>query len=182
MKMKNKIICIVGESGCGKTTLANYLEDEHGIKPIKSRTTRPPRKEGERGHTFVSKEEFDEYDWSEMIAYTTYGDYEYCCLMSDVTDDYMTYVIDERGLLYLKLTYSHIFDIFVVRMFAPNYLRKKYTDKERMLRDEDMFTLSEEHFDYFIENDYRINVLKSKADRLVETIYKAQAHTMSDIS
>jgi len=120
---KKTLICIVGESGTGKTYLANYLSSNYGIDMIQSYTDRPKRHEGEIGHTFLSREEFDELDMRHMIAFTTWlqGNGEiarYCCLDSDVTDPVMTYVIDERGLIYLKRYWSHKFNIFAVRMFV----------------------------------------------------------------
>ena len=57
--MKDKIICIVGRSGSGKTTAAEYLEELYGLKSIQSYTTRPKRKPNETGHTFVTEDEFD---------------------------------------------------------------------------------------------------------------------------
>ena len=55
---------------------------------------------GETGHTFVTKEEFDTFSHDDMIAYTEFGGHRYCCLKKDVLD-FNTYVIDERGLIYL---------------------------------------------------------------------------------
>ena len=50
----DKIICLVGHSGSGKTTVAKELEKE-GYNIIHSYTTRPPRYEGEWGHTFIDE-------------------------------------------------------------------------------------------------------------------------------
>ena len=49
----DKIICLVGASGSGKTTIAKELEKE-GYNIIHSYTTRKPREENEWGHTFVT--------------------------------------------------------------------------------------------------------------------------------
>lgn len=51
--MKN-IYLIVGPSGSGKTMVANRLEEKYRLKQVLSYTERPPRFEGEGGHTFVS--------------------------------------------------------------------------------------------------------------------------------
>lgn len=56
--MKN-IYLIVGPSGSGKTMVANRLEEKYRLKQVLSYTERPPRFEGEGGHTFVTPEEFD---------------------------------------------------------------------------------------------------------------------------
>ena len=59
--MKN-IYLIVGPSGSGKTMVANRLEEKYRLKQVLSYTERPPRFEGEGGHTFVTPEEFDKLE------------------------------------------------------------------------------------------------------------------------
>lgn len=56
--MGDKIVCLVGESGSGKSTLAELLEKE-GYNYIESYTTRKPRYKGERGHTFINKDNYE---------------------------------------------------------------------------------------------------------------------------
>jgi len=162
--MKTKIICIVGPSGSGKTHMANHLEEEYGIKMIESRTTRPPRHEGEKGHTFVSDAEFDSYKDEWMIAYTKFGDYRYCCLHTDVTGPVMSYVIDEYGLKYLCEHFGDIYHIFSVRVFVDYEKRRSLVGEERVLRDDGKFTMGEDEFDFFIDNssfgDYSHNIAK----------------------
>ena len=48
----DKIVCLMGASGSGKTTIAKELEKEE-YNVIQSYTTRPPRESGEWGHAFV---------------------------------------------------------------------------------------------------------------------------------
>ena len=43
MDKPNKLLVIVGESGCGKTSIAEKLQ-QYGLKLIQSYTTRPKRK------------------------------------------------------------------------------------------------------------------------------------------
>jgi guanylate kinase len=148
------VICLVGGSGTGKTYIANLLEDVWGIPMIESRTTRPPRYKGERGHAFVTQEEFATYKREDMIAFTQFGVHNYCCLHEDVNSPLMSYVLDEFGLLYLQEQFSDRFNIFAIRIFAPEYLRRQHVDKERMDRDKGKFTLDHDHFDSFIENNY----------------------------
>lgn len=86
--------CLVGPSGVGKTSVANYLCEKWGLTSISSYTTRPERYPGEKGHIFVSKEEFDQH---EMVAYSNYNGYEYGTTKEDVlTND--IYVVDPPGL------------------------------------------------------------------------------------
>ena len=165
------VICVVGPSGTGKSYLADYLKVNYNIPLIESRTTRNPRYEGESGHTFVSEKEFDSYKQEDMLAFTTFGDSRYCCLQQDVPDGISSYVIDEFGLQYFRKHFSHKMTIFAVRVFANDELIKERTTEERRSRDEGKFTLSADHFDYFIDNDYSENMYK-KYDALYERINK----------
>ena len=59
MRMMNeKIILLVGKSGSGKTTIAEYLENEYGLQNLKSYTTRNKRYPEENNHVFISYEEY----------------------------------------------------------------------------------------------------------------------------
>ena len=75
--MKTKIIAIVGQSGCGKTTLVEHLKNKCNIPTIVSHTTRPMRIGETDGveHWFVNKCKVAQKD---MFAYTQLGGYEYC--------------------------------------------------------------------------------------------------------
>jgi len=147
------IICIVGESGVGKTYIANILERDYDIPMIESRTTRPRRTPDEGGHTFVTDEEYDTYKHEDMIAHTVFGVHRYCCLLKDVQPGMNTYVIDEDGLRYLREHFSDTFHIFAVRIFTPDYIRKKKVGQERMDRDKGRFLMGPSEFDYFIDNN-----------------------------
>lgn len=148
--MKPTIIAIVGESGSGKTTAAEYLNEKYGFKLIQSRTTRPPRYEGENGHTFVSNEEFDTYKVDDMIAFTEFGDNRYCCLHNDILEGVNVYVIDEFGLSYLKETCSDKYDIISLRVIRDLEDRIASVGLERVERDKWMFEMSYSSFDYLI--------------------------------
>lgn len=72
--MKN-IYLIVGPSGSGKTMVANRLEEKYRLKQVLSYTERPPRFEGEGGHTFVTPEKFDKL--KNLCAYTVFDGHRY---------------------------------------------------------------------------------------------------------
>lgn len=99
--MRN-IYLLVGPSGSGKTTIANELRDIYGFKVVESYTTRPPRYPGERGHIFVSDEEFD--NLGEMCAYTEYNGYRYG-VTREIIDECDIYVIDPPGVEYMQQRY-----------------------------------------------------------------------------
>ena len=162
---KPLIICIVGESGSGKTTIAEYIEHEHGIKMMESYTDRPMRYPGETGHTFVTKEEFDTFSHDDMIAYTEFGGHRYCCLKKDVLD-FNTYVIDERGLIYLIQNFGEVYNIKCIRVYADLSTRIKRVGKERVERDKGMFTIHKdsELFTCRINNILSLDYLQDEID------------------
>lgn len=97
------IFLIVGCSGSGKTAITEKLEELYHLKSIQSYTTRPPRYDGETGHTFVSNEEFDEF--TDMVAYTEFAGYRYCATTEQVENNDL-YVIDPNGIDYFMKSYK----------------------------------------------------------------------------
>lgn len=92
--MANPLFLFVGRSASGKTTMANMIEEKYGCKQVQSYCTRTPRYEGETGHIFVSKEEFD--NLGELAAYTLYNDNEYGTTFKQL-EECNVYVIDVPG-------------------------------------------------------------------------------------
>lgn len=133
--MKN-IYLIVGASGSGKTTITEKLEELYSLKSIQSYTTRPPRYDGETGHTFVSNEEFDEL--TDYVAYTEFAGNRYCATSEQVENNDL-YVIDPNG----------------VKFFMKSYTGKKtpkiiYINSDLNVRYERMVKRAEENGDDFI--------------------------------
>lgn len=147
------IICIIGASGSGKTTWAEYIELEYGIKMIQSYTDRAKRAEDENGHSFVSVEEFDAFRHEDMIAYTNFGDKRYCCLKEDVRD-INTYVIDEDGFIYLSDTFADDYNIYSIRLTCDAEIRIERAGIERTSRDWGKFSLGMQFFDVCIDTSY----------------------------
>ena len=92
--MNNTLYLFVGKSASGKTTVANLLEQKHGLKQVQSYTTRPPRYEGEIGHIFVDDEQFD--NLGELVAYTEYNGFRYGTTAEQL-DECQIYVVDVPG-------------------------------------------------------------------------------------
>lgn len=167
--MKPVIITITGESGVGKTLIADYIEKVYCIKMIQSYTDRRPRYDGENGHTFVSKLEFDLFDQKDMIALTNYGGNRYCCLKSDVLP-INTYVIDEDGVKYLEEHFKNDYDIIKLRVYRQKELRLKYISEERINRDNGRYNLPESYYNTFVYNDDTKEILYSHIDIILKDI------------
>lgn len=153
--MKPVIICITGESGVGKSTIAEYIEKQYHIPMIYSYTDRMPRFRNESGHIFVTKEEYDKFDVEDMIAHTKFGDARYCCLKKDVKS-VNVYVIDENGIRYLESKFGNEYEIYKMRIYRPEYMRN--VSEERIARDKGMFG-NDIIYDVNIYNDDNLEIL-----------------------
>ena len=100
---KKTIFLITGCSGSGKTTITEQLEQKYGLKSIQSYTTRPPRYDGETGHTFISNEEFDKL--VDICGYTEFAGNRYCSTAEQVENNDL-YVIDPNGIDYFIKSYK----------------------------------------------------------------------------
>ena len=115
----NKLICIVGPSGCGKDTLANELQKIAGLVPVRSYTDRPKRNPSENTHTFLTKAQYDTLE--NIVAQTTFNGHRYCTtetllLKSD------TYVVDYAGLLNLINDKYFGDKLFIVYLYGSEEL------------------------------------------------------------
>lgn len=150
---KKQILCIIGHSGSGKTTIELTMEQFYPgmFHRIVSYTTRPMR-EGEKDgveHHFVQSSKVP--DKSRMLAYTRYGGYEYWADTNDVWDNIInTYVIDVEGYRFLKRYYGDQYDIrvmYVKRTVAGDI------DQERRDRDNGREELSPDEIDVLFPNE-----------------------------
>lgn len=150
---KPLVICIVGESGVGKSLVADYFAYEYGVNLIQSYTDRAKRSSNETGHTFVSERQMDKILAREedIIAKTTFGTNRYCCLLDDVRKS-NCYVIDEVGVKMLWENWGDVFDIYTVRLHRDEDKRLLFAGKERVERDTGRFTLPDSYYDYVIHN------------------------------
>lgn len=164
--MNNKILCIVGESGAGKTLASLHLGNKLGANVICSYTTRPPRPtevEG-REHHFINIVP----DPNELLAYTEFGGYEYYALKTQVHGECTVYVIDEDGLRNLKEEHGdeyRIFSVYITRSWSNR--RKTGVKDKRMWRDSARKAFPLETYDWVIDN----NSTKKNLFVNIETIY-----------
>ena len=102
--------------------VANRLEEKYRLKQVLSYTERPPRFEGEGGHTFVTPEEFDKL--KNLCAYTVFDGHRYGvpAEMVEVSD---IYVIDPAGVAYMKEHYSGKKGVKVIGLFAAEEVCKR---------------------------------------------------------
>lgn len=92
--MSKPLFLFVGRSASGKTTIANMLAEKHGLIQVESYTTRLPRFDGEKGHIFISEDEF--IDLGELAAYTYYDGNHYGTTFEQLSKCDI-YVIDIPG-------------------------------------------------------------------------------------
>ena len=120
----NNLYLIVGQSGSGKSTIADKLEKKYGLKQVLSYTTREPRYEGEDTHEFISEEEFDEL--TDIVAFTEFNGHRYCAT-SEKLDGCDTYIIDPAGVDTLRCYYhTKPLKIIYIKVTAPlRYERMK---------------------------------------------------------
>lgn len=152
------VFLIVGESGCGKTTICNILKKKYGYKLAKSSTTRAPRYEGESSYNFVTLEEYRKAcDEGEALAPTIF-DNNYYFITRDMLYNSDLYVVDKAGVEYLK---NKIKDIKFIAIYISV---DETTRRQRMLErgdslvkienriNNDREAFKEVKYDYIVEN------------------------------
>lgn len=126
MKQLTNLYCIVGESGCGKTTIVDKLEEVFGYKVLRSYTTRRPRREGDTDHTFISLEEYG--NLQNKVATCEIGGNFYAATAEQIEEADL-YVIDKCGIEELREKYKGKKNIVVIYINVPMDIRL-----ERMLK------------------------------------------------
>lgn len=144
-KLNDMIICILGKSGCGKTTIAEKLYDEYGYVMLNSYTTRQKRSKDEIGHIFITEEEYQSLP--NKVA-TNYFNGSHYCATEEQIENSDIYVVDPPGLKQLKELYQgkkKIVSIFIdVPMDVCLYRMRKRGDEEdkcweRLRNDDSVF-------------------------------------------
>ena len=101
--MNRPLFLFVGKSASGKTTVANMLEEKYFFNQVQSYTTRTPRYDGEPGHIFLTKEEFDNLE--DIVSYTLYNNNQYGTTAS-LLDKNDIFVVDVPGVESLLQKYK----------------------------------------------------------------------------
>ena len=164
--MKKKIMCLVGESGTGKTLASLHLQNKLNANVICSFTTRPPRDtevEG-REHYFVDIYPPEE----ELLAYVEFYGYKYYAMKSQVFGDCTVYVIDEAGLRNLIKRHGDEYEIYSVYIIRSRSNRRDAkVDEFRMNRDVKRKKNDISTYDYVVDN----NSTKKNFFQQIEKIY-----------
>ena len=128
--MKKPFLLIIGESGSGKTTIADVLERDYDMKQIPSYTNRPKRTPDEKGHVFLTERNVDKLkaQYPNRVAETNFDGNFYFSTNSQV-DQYDTYVISPDAVPMFKANYKGKKRVIVIYVHAPAFLRM-----ERMQR------------------------------------------------
>lgn len=166
--MNKPLYLFVGKSASGKTTIANMLEAD-GYTQVSSYTTRPPRYEGEIGHTFISDEEYDRLE--NIMASTLYNSYRYCTTLEQLQKVDL-YVVDIEGVRTLMDNYDLLNRPIHIILFEVN----TYFRIQRMLERGDSDTqivgrlLVDEECNWFerlkevVDNKIRIHSVNADID------------------
>lgn len=155
----NKIYLIIGPSGSGKTHIAGLLEQKYRLKSIESYTTRPPRYDGEKGHTFITLEDYEAFDKSQIAAYNCYNGNHYFATFKQIEEADL-YVIDIAGLKYFQEKYEGKKEFVTVHLTANlstriNRMMQRGDSlskiAERIIVDREEFNQAEADCDYVID-------------------------------
>ena len=154
---RKKVLCIIGSSGSGKTTIERLLEQTFPLhfKRLVSYTTRPMREGETQGveHQFVKCLE----NTDDQLAYTKYGDYEYWAKTSDIVPGKVnTYVIDVEGFRFLQRYFA---DKLEIRVMYVKRSKRDDIDEDRKERDRDRMELTPDDIDILFRNEGSISDL-----------------------
>lgn len=179
--MNKPLYLFVGKSGSGKTTIADMLSEKHGLQQVESYATRAPRYDGEIGHIFISKSEFDAL--GELSAYTLYNGNEYGTTFEQL-EKCNIYVIDVPGVETLLEKKNFTRPIRIVYFDTTVHTRiNRMIDRgdhdsaivARLLQDEeyDWFHKLDSLVDYYSEFEHKnVGVYVVNANSNVEQVFK----------
>lgn len=125
MQNEHVLICIMGNSACGKDTLVNELCKRNGWTQLISYTTRPQRKNEGATHIFVDTDIYMAMKESNEIAAYTYINNNHYWSTIDQLYDSDFYIIDPLGVASLKALNLPNIRIVTVYINVPEDIRKE---------------------------------------------------------
>lgn len=131
----NKVFCLIGKSGAGKSTIEKHLS-KMNFKHTISDTTRPPRENEVDGkdYNFISKEEFERRIDADLYAeYCQYKDWYYGTPKYSFDLDKHSYVctINPRGFRQLKKNLGEDKVVGIYICISDKTRLKRALDRER---------------------------------------------------
>lgn len=160
---KDTLICIIGESGSGKTTIANYLWKKYGLKSVQSYTDRPIRYTNETGHTFISKEKMSYILQNDKIVSQTVFCNNRYCVTEQMLNESDVFVVDMVGYKELKDCYHSQSIVSFYLETTPDVRKSRMLQrgdaeeeiKKRLIHDRKAFANAENIVDFVIDNNDR---------------------------
>lgn len=164
---KSLLLCLIGKSGSGKSTITSRLERRYGYIQAKSYTTRPCREEDVNDintHTFITREQIADFQ-DDIVAYNEYNGNAYF-VTRKMLEGCQIYVVDREGLIQLYKNY-HDKDILSIYIDCDSSIASRRmsergdTDEQIMKRlqyDAVEFAGAKELCDFVIPNETRSGV------------------------
>ena len=118
--MNKPLLLFVGRSASGKTTIANLLEEKYFFNQVQSYTTRCPRYDGEKGHIFLTEDEFNQLE--DIVSYTFYNNHQYG-VTADLLNQNDIFVVDVPGVESLLEKYKTNRSICILYFDSTVYTR-----------------------------------------------------------
>lgn len=160
--MQDLLVCVVGRSGSGKSTIVQELCKYFKKQEVNSYATRP-RREGEGNtHIFITDEEVKQYE-NDFAAFTRIGNFTYFTTKTQLQDpNIMFYVIDPNGVKWLKenfhdkrilVLYVRVNEVLAQQRALARgdsietYNKRRESEREQFERFE-----KEHEYDYLINN------------------------------
>lgn len=119
------IYCVMGRTSAGKDTFVQKACANGAFRQLISYTSREPRSANENTHIFSTRELFEQHKaagW--VIAETEINGNVYWAIESQL-EDKIIYVIDPRGLEYLREHYGDKYNLVAIYVWADREVRKQ---------------------------------------------------------
>jgi guanylate kinase len=183
------LLVLCGPAGVGKSTIANLLNDQHGIRYVVSATTREKRPGDEKGkkYEYISKGDFfTRLDADDFLEYAQVFDHYYGTPKHPALDDLaagrdILLEIDVQGALQVRYQYPRALLVFILPPDEATLLKRlqgrardsqdEIAKRFRGAKREIHMAKGSRAFDYMVIND--------DLDRAVQEILKIVRHKRS---
>ncbi|MFW6130561.1 MAG: guanylate kinase [Atribacterota bacterium] len=166
----NKLFCILGPSGVGKTTLGRKLKEDLGFVEIVSHTTRKPREGEVDGVTYHFEDNFDDLS---MIEEVEYDNNRYGFSKEEVdyklnNFDKVFCIINKEGIKQFKEIYNNLVVVFLWASIDECYQRLLERDGIDSAKNRMKTCVENDEFNNFDIADYIIKSNDGKIDQMVK--------------